>query len=53
MVLDEHSLRGPGYRLHNALSDAVLLRGRPMVHNLARLVEERHPGRTPGAADDG
>ncbi|RBY82387.1 SRPBCC family protein [Geodermatophilus sp. TF02-6] len=44
VVLDEHPLRGPGYRLHNTLSDAVLLlRGRPMVHNLARLVERRHP----------
>jgi uncharacterized protein YndB with AHSA1/START domain len=44
VVLDEHPLRGPGYRLHNAFSDAVLLvRGRPMVHALARLVERRHP----------
>jgi hypothetical protein len=43
VVLDEHPLRGPGYRLHNAFSDAVLLlRGRPMVKNLARLVERRH-----------
>jgi carbon monoxide dehydrogenase subunit G len=44
VVLDEHPLRGPGYLLHNAFTDAVLLaRGRPMVHNLARLVERRHP----------
>jgi uncharacterized protein YndB with AHSA1/START domain len=44
VVLDEHPLRGPGYRLHNMLSDAaLLLRGRPMVANLARLVEKRHP----------
>lgn len=44
VLLDEHPLRGPGYHFHNALSDAVLLlRGRPMVHNLARLVERRHP----------
>lgn len=42
--LDESPLRGPGYRLHNAVSDAfLLLRGRPMVANLARLVEARHP----------
>jgi carbon monoxide dehydrogenase subunit G len=44
VVLDEHPLRGPGYHWHNTLSDAVLLlRGRPMVHHLARLVERRHP----------
>jgi uncharacterized protein YndB with AHSA1/START domain len=44
VVLDEHPLRGAGYTLHNTLSDAVLLvRGRPMVHHLARLVESRHP----------
>jgi uncharacterized protein YndB with AHSA1/START domain len=44
VVLDEHPLRGPGYRLHNAVSDAFLLvRGHPMVRNLARLVERRHP----------
>lgn len=44
VVLDEHPLRGTAYQLHNALSDAVLLvRGRPMVHKLARLVESRHP----------
>ena len=43
--LDESPLRGAGYRLHNAVSDAfLLLRGRPMVANLARLVEARHPG---------
>jgi len=41
--LDESPLRGAGYRLHNSVSDAVLLvRGRPMVQNLARLVERRH-----------
>ena len=44
VVLDEHPLRGPGYRLHNTVSDALLLvRGRPMVKNLARLVERRFP----------
>jgi hypothetical protein len=44
VILDEHPLRGPAYRLHNTVSDAVLLlRGRPMVSNLARLVERRHP----------
>ena len=42
--LDESPLRGAGYRLHNTVSDAILLlRGRPMVANLARLVEARHP----------
>lgn len=42
--LDESPLRGPGYRLHNTVSDAILLlRGRPMIANLARLVEARHP----------
>ena len=45
VVLDEHPLRGPGYRLHNTVSDALLLlRGRPMVKNLARLVESRFSG---------
>lgn len=45
VVLDEHPLRGPGYLLHNAVGEAaLLLRGRPMVRNLARLVEGRYPG---------
>lgn len=45
VLLDEHPLRGPGYRLHNTFSDALLLlRGRPMVQHLARLVESRYPG---------
>jgi len=44
VVLDEHPLRGPAYWLHSAVSEAVLLvRGRPMVNQLARLVERRHP----------
>ena len=44
VVLDEHPLRGPGYWLHSALSEVLLLvRGRPMVTALARLVERRHP----------
>jgi uncharacterized protein YndB with AHSA1/START domain len=44
VVLDEHPLRGPAYQLHNAFSEAMLLlRGRPMVANLARLVERRNP----------
>jgi uncharacterized protein YndB with AHSA1/START domain len=44
VVLDEHPLRGPAYLLHNVLSDAVLLvRGGPMVRNLARVVEQRFP----------
>jgi carbon monoxide dehydrogenase subunit G len=42
--LDESPLRGPAYQLHTMVSDALLLvRGRPMVANLARLVEARHP----------
>jgi uncharacterized protein YndB with AHSA1/START domain len=44
VVLDEHPLRGPAYQLHNAFSEAMLLlRGRPMVANLAHLVERRNP----------
>jgi hypothetical protein len=44
VVLDEHPLRGPGYHLHNTLSDALLLlRGRPLIRNLARLVVKRNP----------
>jgi uncharacterized protein YndB with AHSA1/START domain len=44
VVLDEHPLRGPSYLLHNTVTDAVLLlRGRPMVQKLAKLVERRHP----------
>jgi uncharacterized protein YndB with AHSA1/START domain len=43
VVLDEHPLRGVGYQLHSMLSDTlILVRGRPMVQNLARLVERRH-----------
>jgi carbon monoxide dehydrogenase subunit G len=42
--LDESPLRGPAYQLYTMLSDALLLvRCRPMVANLARLVEARHP----------
>jgi carbon monoxide dehydrogenase subunit G len=42
--LDESPLRGPAYQLHTMVSDALLLmRGRPMVAKLARLVEARHP----------
>jgi hypothetical protein len=44
IVIDEHPLRGPAYWLHGALSEALLLvRGRPMVNQLAKLVERRHP----------
>jgi uncharacterized protein YndB with AHSA1/START domain len=44
VILDEHPLRGPSYLLHNTVTDAVLLlRGRPMVQNLAKLVARRHP----------
>jgi uncharacterized protein YndB with AHSA1/START domain len=44
IVLDEHPLRGPAYWLHGALSEALLVvRGRPMINQLARLVERRHP----------
>lgn len=42
--IDEHPLRGPGWHLHNAVTEALLMaRGRPMVGNLARLVERRNP----------
>jgi uncharacterized protein YndB with AHSA1/START domain len=44
VILDEHPLRGPVYWLHNTVWDALLLlRGRPMVQNLARVVERRYP----------
>jgi uncharacterized protein YndB with AHSA1/START domain len=44
IVIDEHPLRGPAYWLHSAVSEALLLvRGRPMVNQLAKLVERRHP----------
>ena len=44
VVIDEHPLRGPAYWLHGVVTEAVLLvRGRPMVNQLARLVERRHP----------
>ncbi|MGY1602150.1 SRPBCC family protein [Geodermatophilus sp. SYSU D00815] len=42
--LDEHPLRGPAAWLHSPLSDVlVLLRGRPMLAQFSRVVEERHP----------
>ena len=44
IVIDEHPLRGPAYWLHGAASEVLLLvRGRPMVNQLAKLVERRHP----------
>jgi len=44
VVVDEHPLRGPAGMLHNAASEVlILLRGRPMVGNLKRLVERRFP----------
>lgn len=44
IVLDEHPLRGPVSWLHGPVSEALLLvRGRPMVQGLVRLVERRHP----------
>jgi uncharacterized protein YndB with AHSA1/START domain len=44
VVLDEHPLRGPAWFLHNPVADVLLtVRGRPMVKNLARLVERRFP----------
>jgi carbon monoxide dehydrogenase subunit G len=53
VVLDEHPLRGPGYRWHNALSDAfLLLRGRPMVHRLGELVERRTAPAGPATGKD-
>jgi uncharacterized protein YndB with AHSA1/START domain len=50
-VVDEHPLSGPAYWLHNPLADTVLLvRGWPMMRNLARLVERRFPREADGAA---
>jgi hypothetical protein len=44
IVIDEHPLRGPAYWLHSMVSETLLLlRGRPMVNQLARVVERRHP----------
>jgi len=44
VVVDEHPLRGAAAWLHNPVADVlVLLRGRPMLLQLARLVERRHP----------
>jgi hypothetical protein len=44
IVMDEHPLRGPVYWLHSAVSETLLLlRGRPMVNQLARVVERRYP----------
>jgi uncharacterized protein YndB with AHSA1/START domain len=44
IVIDEHPLRGPTYWLQSAVSEALLLvRGRPMVNQLAKVVEQRHP----------
>jgi hypothetical protein len=49
IVIDEHPLRGPAYWLHSAVSETLLLlRGRPMVNQLARLVERRHPAPSDG-----
>lgn len=43
VILDEHPLRGPGARLHNALVELGLhLRTRRMLTNLARVVQQRH-----------
>jgi hypothetical protein len=55
IVIDEHPLRGPAYWLHSAVSEALLLvRGRPMVNQLAKVVERRHPAGPDGHdADDG
>ncbi|GAA0461471.1 SRPBCC family protein [Streptomyces stramineus] len=47
LIMDEHPLRGPGARLHNAALDAVLqLRHRSMLGRLADVVE--HSPRKPG-----
>lgn len=44
VILDEHPLRGPGARHHNALFDfAMLPRHRRMLDRLATTVEESHP----------
>ncbi|KUH40229.1 MULTISPECIES: SRPBCC family protein [Streptomyces] len=44
VVIDEHPLRGPGARLHNAVFDALLqLRHRRMLRRLAEVVEGTRP----------
>ncbi|MEO3749358.1 SRPBCC family protein [Streptomyces sp. B6B3] len=48
VIVDEHPLRGPGGRMHNRSSEALLqLRHRRMLRQLARVVEgdeaSRHP----------
>lgn len=43
VIFDEHPLTGPGARWHSAPLEAALrLRGRRMMHSLARVVSERH-----------
>ncbi|CAL9315651.1 SRPBCC family protein [Streptomyces sp. NPDC052644] len=43
VIVDEHPLRGPGARLHNALLEsAIQLRHRRMLRRLAEVVEATH-----------
>jgi uncharacterized protein YndB with AHSA1/START domain len=51
VIIDEHPLTGPGARWHSVPLDAALrLRNRRMLRSLSRVVSERYPGRTQGAA---
>ncbi len=48
VIVDEHPLAGPGGRLHNRGSEALLqLRHRRMLRQLARVVEGDDPSRQP------
>ena len=51
VIIDEHPLTGFGARWHSVPLDAVLrLRNRRMMRSLARVINERHPGRRAGGA---
>lgn len=44
VIIDEHPLRGPGARWHNAIAEALLrFRNRRMTHALADAVERHYP----------
>jgi len=44
VIIDEHPLRGPGARWHNAVADIMLrFRNRRLVRSLAAAVEKRNP----------
>jgi uncharacterized protein YndB with AHSA1/START domain len=52
VMIDEHPLSGPSYRVHGLLVEAALrLRNGRMMRNLARVVESRTP--EPGSEPEG